>query len=214
MSYNLIDLLENKSFDKLNESERNFVLSKMAEVAYRRQHETVLMAKTILDVETAALMPNPTIPTAALAAMKAKQERKTQSGIFYLFKHKVPTWAAAAACALFLLLLNNSFLVSPGQGIDSAIASLSPDTVYVEKYITEVEQVYVPGDTVIKVVYRTLEKPIEKIQEQHVATVIYSDEMLNAEHINYSSIVSGYNKTKGVSVSDDSLVQLVNASIF
>lgn len=213
MKHDLSDLLDQKDFEDLTMIERNFVLSEISEEAYNEQRETIVMAQLIMADDASNLRANPSI---AIAASTALQQRK-KTGVFAIFTHKVPTWAAVAACALLFTLFNYSGIF--GQSVEkNHVADVSSiDTVYIEKIITE---------------FRDLkpfqEKPVsDKVQphnSENLAQVsvppkpdktpTYSDEMLNAEQINYTALLQNYSSSNGVSLQNDSITRMVNRTVY
>lgn len=212
MNYNLNDLFAQKSFEELTDSERAFVLNKMTESEYRGKRELIQNTQLLLKQEMTELKPRPEVKAAALQALNKKKKRPV---VLALFAHKVPTWAAVAACFLVFLLVQNFWTDEP---VNNPLATVERvDTVYLEKYITQTTKS--PVDTVIKVVYKTVDGE-EKVSAEKTnppkeeKVFAYSDAMLNAESIDYSAFLFDREEPKGRSVKEDTLTQWINTTIY
>jgi len=220
MSQNLSDLLEKKSFDELGREERQFVLNQMSEEAYISQRESLLAAQSFLAAERDTMTPNPEIPVLALEALQAKKARKKRR-LFFIWEHRTPTWAAAAAC-LIILLVSKGFSYFNAEHLENIPVSENvADTVYVEKLVTKHEKIYLPSDTVIKVVYhenKDIPVAVEKVNPPQLnpteQILVFSDEMLNASHLNINTLIENHSKPKGVSIKNDSISKLVSESVY
>lgn len=218
MNYNLSDLLEAKAFDALLPDEQAFVLEQMSAEAYTAQHELVCNAQEFLKAESALLVPYPETQHAALDALREKNKKK-RGGALLLWQNKVPTWMAVAACLLILLLSQGYSYIQHTDLEKIPIVETISDTVYVEKLVTKQEKIYLPGDTVVKVVYQKSE--LLDVEKKVVPTeshspekmLVYSDEMLNANNLDYGSLLMNHSKPKGISAKNDSLMRMVSGAV-
>ncbi|MFT5818831.1 MAG: NADH:ubiquinone oxidoreductase subunit K [Crocinitomix sp.] len=213
MKTDLSDLLAQKDFEELTATEQELVLSEISEQEYCEQRKMVATAKNIMATEAATLQ----APMVAVAASNALQNKK--GGVFAVFAHKVPTWAAVAACAILFTLFGYSGFF--GQNVENNKMALIPqiDTVFVEKIITEFRD--------LKPVHE--ERRSIKVQSHSTENVVkidtpaplnnpdkiaYSDEMLNAERINYTALLQNHSSSAGVSLQNDSISQMVNRTVY
>lgn len=146
----LHDLLEQKSFEELEEREQAFVLDQMTQEDYEIERGTILASQAFFMSEELQITPNPMAANSALLALEKRREKKTLGLLFLAYK--IPAWQAVAA-AMVIFLLTNHF----GGGTTAAETNLlaqknTRDTVFVDKYITKIQ----PADTVVKVIYKVL----------------------------------------------------------
>jgi hypothetical protein len=223
MTTDLSELLAQKTFEELTATEREMVLSEMSEQDYSDQHEMIIAAKLMMAKEAATLQ----APVVPIAAGKLMPQKK--GGVFALFSHKIPTWAAVAAGILLFLLFNYSSILNPSAENNTLVVAPQVDTVYVEKLITEFRDLKplqkekgpsrMQPQTTEKVVSANLRTSTPPVVNQNSSAnlnenLAYSDEMLNAERINYTAILQNYRSSKGVSLQNDSISQMLNRTVF
>lgn len=206
------ELLATKSFADLSAEERQFVLKTYTKEAYEQDYEVVQKSQAHFKTESASIKAPAAPPLAALQALKAHQPKK-KKGVFFLFAHKIPTWSAAAV----FLLLFALYQLGTKNTISPIAAAPVVDTVFVEKTITE----YIPAepDTIVEVVYRdrpviVQEQPCQQDDYSVAEPDSYSDEILNLDGVNYTTLFSTINQGQGVSLKDDSLTQMVGRLVF
>lgn len=213
MNKDLSDLLAAKDFEQLTFAEQELVLTELSMAEYSSQREMIVTAQIVFAEEAELLKPKPAIALAVVSTLRKEQK----AGIFALFTHKVPAWAALAACALVLFLFNYSAIFE--QTVKNNNTALIPlvDTVYIEKVITEFRDIKslepshsmkTPPSKEEAIVHHT---PID-IKVDKIAS--YSDEMLSAEQVNYAAILQNYSTSSGVSLRNDSLTRMLGNTIF
>ncbi|NOQ76021.1 MAG: hypothetical protein GQ574_28705 [Crocinitomix sp.] len=215
MKTDLSHLLAQKDFEELTSAEQELVLSEISEQEYEAQREMLVTAQMLMASEAATLKA-PVIATAASTALRQKK-----GGVIAIFAHKVPTWAAVAACAILFTWFNYSGLF--GQTIQNDNLAVAPDvdTVFVEKIITEFRDLK-PA----RVEKQSTQTQVQSQAPDNMAQIItpaptsfietpaYSDEMLNAELINYTALLQNHSSSAGVSLQNDSISQMVNRAVY
>ena len=195
-------LLETKNFEELSQDERSVVLSEMDETEYGEQRKMILLARDLAKNEKAKLLPNPQ----TLVLAREKLPKKRAAG-FLIFQHKVPTWAAVAAC-LFIFFGIREINKSLNSNIEpTVITETIHDTVFTEKIITE----QLLADTIVKYVY--VQEPTEKqVVEDNSTTYSQPEPSFENLHFRedaYCNIMSCYESKKGVSAANDEWLKLV-----
>jgi hypothetical protein len=223
MTTDLSDLLAQKNFEELTPAQQEMVLAEMSEQDYSNQREMVIAATLMMANEAAALQA-PVIPIAAGAAMRQKK-----GGVFAIFTHKIPTWAAVAAGIILFTLFNYSGIIGSSTENNTRAVSPQVDTVFVEKLITEFRDLkpLQKEKQPVRVQVLTTENvisanppppsPLEADQGRASNTnevLAYSDEMLNAERVNYAALLQNHSTSTGVSLQNDSISQMVNRTVY
>ena len=214
MNYDLSDLLEKKSFEALNAEEHHFVLSQMTAEEFEQQQRIIRALKTTLTEEEEQM--SPVFPVAALHELNHKTEKKRSPWI--LFAHKTPTWAAVAAGILLYFLMQQTGIGS-SQNDNQPIVQ-ETDTIFVEKFVRSEKPSVLPKDTLMAInteepKSNRVSGPDRSRKEEKKSPILFTDEMLNAGSINYTAFLSGSNSNQGgISLQNDSLSQLVNATVF
>lgn len=132
MEEKLVDLLEQKSFDKLTNAEREFVLKHLSEEEYRMQHTVFCQ------------LPNLETPPLTVQPLVIEKEKKALV---------VPLWQVIAGAACLIL----AFVLAYPKNEIVEIANSKPvkkdiDTMYVQR----VDTIYLPsGKGKNKIIYRT-----------------------------------------------------------
>ncbi len=215
MSYNLSDLLEKKPFHLLTVEERTFVLTTISAEDYEQQRSVILMLQDALNDGEEEL--TPIFPIAAMAALKEQPTKESKRDIWFIFKHKTPTWAAVAA-GFILYFIVNQISFTPTKTPPLKIAQ-EIDTVYIEKYVRSIKPSILPKDTLIavnsekprEIYYQKKQEPLVNPEKQDI---IYTSEMLNAGMVNYTALLSNHSESRGFSLQNDSLSQRVNHSVY
>lgn len=165
----IYNLLEQKAFDELNAAEQAFVLEQMSSEAYDYERSIILASQDFWELESAQIQPAPPHPNRALAALKAKKYKETQTPkgiIAALLAYKIPAWQAAAALIFVFFFVRGLGTAQQNQTIIVAEEHLR-DTVFVKEYITKVKEL--PADTLIKVIYKEA-RPKENRNENVLAS--------------------------------------------
>ena len=215
MPYNLEILLDEKSFEQLNSSERQFVLNQISKEEYMAQYVILQDAKTIFAAESIQLKPRLATQANLLTAL---QQKKKSPKIFAIFQHKTPTWVTVAACIAIVFLLKNG----PFQSAETKqplFVSNQVDTVYIEKFIpiettATIDSIITPAIKTEKSIQKTAPKTKIRPKLDPSNITYYSDAMMNAEMKNYTSMINMASQPRGVSLANDSISQQINRTIF
>ncbi len=207
MKTTLIDLIEKKPFDTLTEEEKLFVLSQCSEADYRFQHDLVKAAQSS---EKPEIKPAPFILPNAVAALPPK--RKTL--LVMITSYKVPAWVAVAACFLLFMVMRISFFAPTKPETTSPLVSqkTNQDTVIVEKRIVQTEIVH---DTIVEFIYRDNQPIVKKMAPKPAQDDNYfSTQVLTANGMDYGSFIAEENQGYSVSLTNDTMAQLINRIIY
>ncbi|MFK7796156.1 MAG: hypothetical protein AB8E82_01805 [Aureispira sp.] len=160
------DLLDQKNFDELSENEKQVVLQHCSAEAYQLQRQAILASQALWTAEMQELeVPAPN--RAILDTLKEKRLLLKESKVVVVpwwqqwVNYSIPIWKVAAAALLFLCLQQ---ALPTTNSIAPVTALMQRDTVYLERYHTTIEKVLQPADTIIKVVYRTIDTVTTVIQ--------------------------------------------------
>lgn len=199
MKADVLELLEVKNFEELTDEERTAVLKEMSESEYRAHRKLILTALVLTKKEKVELIPNSQI----LIMAKERMSKKKAGGLM-IFQHKVPTWAAAAACLLLFFGIRNLNNLENSGAETTVVTEIFRDTVYTEKIVTT----QLLADTVIEYIY--INQP-EVIHEAVDNSSNYVQEDPSFENLNFReyqdcSIMSCYEPKKGMSVANDTLL--------
>lgn len=151
------DLLAEKDFEELTPAEQQEVLKSGSQEDYQAQRQAILASQALWATEMAALTPAP--PSKALQALQKKQPApqeptKTIPLWQQWANYSIPVWKVAAAA---LLLLCMRMVWPVGEYRSSPQILVQKDTVYIEHYTTQIEKVVQPADTIIQVIYKTID---------------------------------------------------------
>lgn len=151
------DLLAEKDFEELTPAEQKEVLKTGSKEDYQAQRQAILASQALWATEMTALTPAP--PSKALQALQKKQAApqepaKTIPLWQQWVNYSIPVWKVAAA-ALLLFCMRMAWPM--GIGSSSPQILVQKDTVYLEKYLTKIEKVAQPTDTIIQVIYKTID---------------------------------------------------------
>lgn len=155
----LYDLLAEKDFEELTPQEQAYVLEECSEEDYALQRQAIVASQALWATETAAL--TPPVPTQALQALQVKRQALAAATVVALpwwkraTTYAVPIWKVAAAAVLFFLL--QQALWTPSSKEHTPNILVQHDTVYLERYHTTIQEVLQPADTIIKIVYKTID---------------------------------------------------------
>ena len=207
MKTDVLELMETKDFGVLTAAEQSAVLNEMTEAEYLAERKLMISAMALAKDEKPKLIPNPQI------LMMAKEKLpKKKAGALLFFQHKVPTWAAVAACLLLFFGIHKSGILNESNPETSVITETIHDTVFTEKIIVEQP----PSDTVIEYVY--VDKP-EVIYEIVDNSKPYFKEDPSYENLYfkedpYCNIMSCYEPTRGNTVQNDTLLLLIQDGLY
>jgi hypothetical protein len=216
MNMELQDLLAEKSFEDLSIKEKNFVLSEMTEAEYEMQRMILGKSSEIMAKEAAVLTPLPPA-TSVLLALKEKQVAKAapaSSKISAFFNYKVSAWQAVAA-SLFLFFMVQTIMkgYTGNEKSETALLAVN-DTVFVEKYITQIREVEKRADTIVKVVYNTIykEKEVSDTDKNAIENKPESTTPALASSP-YPDVLQYSNKAYSQPASKDTFLQLLSSNI-
>lgn len=159
------DLLDQKDFEELSEHEKQVVLQYCSPEEYQFQRQIILASQALWTAEMQELevpAPNRVI----LDTLNEKHLLLKESTVVVPWwqqwaNYSIPIWKVAAA-ALLLLCLQQALLTT--NPIAPTTALMQRDTVYLERYHTTIEKVWQPADTIIKVVYKTIDTVATVVQ--------------------------------------------------
>jgi hypothetical protein len=211
------DLLEQKAFDELTETEYNYVLSELTEAEYKEQRNIILVSSAFFEMDEDEADLEPLRPSKALAALK--QQSVPKLGFWKAaFGYQISAWKAVAAALLIGFLAQ--FSVSNISGGDSELAlnQNKIDTVVVEKYITKTEKIFQPADTVIEVIYKTIyaQKPENEpklIAEMITNTSSEEEDYTITDSREFANILQYCSTHAGVPASQDTFLELFSSDL-
>ena len=216
MNMELQDLLTEKSFEELSTEEREFVLSEMTEQEYEMQRMILGKSSELMNKEAAMLTPLPP-STSLLKALKEKQvvhATPPSSKISAFFNYKVSAWQAVAASLLLFFMVQTILKGYTGNEHSERPLLAVNDTVYVDKYITEIREVEKPADTIVKVVYNTIYKEKEVSDTEIDATENKAESSTPALASSpYPDVLQYSNKAYSQPASKDTFMQLLSSNI-
>ena len=122
-----------------------------------------------------------------------------------MFHHKVPTWAAVAACLLILFGSIALFKTKHQNTEANVITETVHDTIYKEKIVTE--QIKLPGDTLVKYIYRNNPEIVYEVADYKEEEPSYENLLFREDE--HCQIMSCYEPKKGVPVVNDTLLRLI-----
>ncbi|BDS12003.1 hypothetical protein [Aureispira anguillae] len=162
----LHDLLEQKAFQDLDQEERAFVLEQMTKEDYDTERMAILESQAFFVIDEQKIQAN-AAPNKALLALRNKQQKKPMIWTV-LLAYKIPAWQAVAATLLVFFLAQH---LGTNRSKDAAILAHQNliDTVFVDKYITQIKEVVQPSDTIIKVVYKVLDREPDTLDAKVLA---------------------------------------------
>lgn len=215
------NLLEQKSFETLTKEEQAFVLTKMSLDEYENERAIILASQQFFEVESRQIQPLAATPNKALLALRAKNDKQKKqekkAWIPLLLSYKIPAWQAAAAILLVFFLVRGLGIASPPQTIILADEQLR-DTVFIKEYITQVKEL--PTDTVIKVVYKDLDKN-EKKSKKILALNKRSPSPKTNINVNPRAVVEEFDnvlqyshRSSSIPASKDTFLQVLNNDLF
>lgn len=217
------DLLDEKAFEELNAVEQAFVLEQMSLEDYENERSAVLASQAFFELEATQIQPKPNAGNKALLALQAKKlsaaPQQKSTWVATLFAYKIPAWQAVAAILLVFFFVRGLGVVSPNQRILVADESLR-DTVFIKEYITQVETL--PADTVVKVVYRNLNKTTKKTNKVLAANKKKPNSKVNVNvNVNPKAVVQEFedvlqycNNSSSAPASKDTFLQLMSKEVF
>lgn len=128
-------ILAERPFEMLTQTEQKAVLAHMPEWEYQRLHQLVLRSKTALRQSP---KPNPAIRQQLLEALRNQPKQQPQTtGLFVrMAQHRLPAWQVAAGLAL-LLAAHFALQKTPAE-------TLRTETVYVNTTDTIYKEVAIP----------------------------------------------------------------------
>ena len=202
MKTDVLELMETKDFGELTAEEQAAVLNQMTEAEYSSERKLILSALALVKDEKPLLVPSPQI--LSMAREKLSQQK---GGGFFLLQHKIPTWAAVAACLLLYFGIRASGLLNETKPTETVVTETIHDTVFTEKIIVE----HSPADTVIEYVY--VDQPDVVFEVVDNSTLYFEEdptyEDLYFREDPYCNIMSCYEPSKGNTVENDTLLALI-----
>jgi hypothetical protein len=211
--YILQDLLAKKSFEALDIKEQEFVLDQMTQDAYEIEQYIVLSSQTLFEEEQKKLVV-PRVNPQTLAALK---KNKKPSIFIQFIRYQIPAWQAIAAS---LLLLFGAYQFNTNQTTipNTIIANETTitDTVFVNKYITQIKEVLLPADTIIKVVYKVLDKTVPKQKDiapkekKPTPLLLAKNDSQSRE---FENVLQYYSTAIDKPISEDTILQMVTSNV-
>lgn len=207
----LQDLLAEKDFEELTTAEQQQVLLICTEEEYQAQRQAIVASQALWAAELPTLQP--AAPHKALQALQAKRLLLEKNKVvvvpwwLQVARYSLPVWKVAVA-ALLLLFLTQALPKKVGLANPMIV---STDTVYVERYHTKIEPILQPADTIIKIVYKTIDT-VATVVEPTLARVsnsyggMYTEEILIArEEVN--DLWERMANNRGGSLNQDTFLQ-------
>jgi hypothetical protein len=215
------DLLEQKAFEELNAVEQAFVLEQMTSEEYDNERSIILASQYFFEFEATQIQPKSNAGNKALLALQANklsvEPKKKSTWVAALFAYKIPAWQAVAAILLVFFFVRGLGVVSQNQTIIVADKSLR-DTVFIKEYITKMETL--PADTVVKVIYRNLNKTAKKPNKVLAANKKKPNVKVNV-NLNPKAVVQEFedvlqycNNSSSAPASKDTFLQLMSKEVF
>lgn len=217
MNMDIIELMENKSFEALNEAEKVFVLEQMSKSEYENQYELLQHSKKYFAEEYQQLHVKDHLRENVLHKLI---EKKNKTGILtMMINYKVPAWAAAAVFLITFSLLSYPFMSNEHKDRAELLAA-SKDTVFLEKLIVDTVKIFSHPDTVFRTKY--ISNKAEEIKTPNSSIVAKEEEKINAglfnsRHDELSNVGTEYPilefklqpNYSGMSLKDDSIAKLL-----
>lgn len=216
MDYKLTELIEQKAFEALSESEKSFVLEHLSEEEYCERYQLISEVKSELKTEAKGLKTNDHIRTTVLEALRSKQQKQKTRIIPMLFNYKIPLWASVAAIFLVFILITPFILNTDIEKATSREQLAMRDTVYVEKIVRDTVEVTQPADTVIKTIYAS-EKSTSTVNVDRETPVFPNEKKaMSQKEMEFVLAYEGYvnpidldKRSSGKSLSDDPFGRVV-----
>lgn len=207
------DLLAHKDFEELTPTEKEQVLQWGSQEEYQAQRQAIVASQHLWDKEMAGLTPAP--PSKALAALQKKQTTAQQEPVVVpWWQYSIPVWKVAAAA---LLLLSISLVWPKGTVSSSPTVLVQRDTVYIDQYITKIEKVVQPADTIIQVIYKTIQDTATTLVEPVLARASSWYEPKNEEAIlaqeEQLNLWDAVSQSSGQSLHQDTFLQELTQEI-
>ncbi|MGH1335779.1 MAG: hypothetical protein ACRBFS_06595 [Aureispira sp.] len=214
----LHDLLAEKDFEELTAIEQQQVLLWCTQEVYQAQRQAIVASQTLWEAELIDL--KPAAPNRALQALKEKRLLLEKEKVVVvpwwqqLARYSIPVWKLAAAA---LLLFCWRQAVPQNVGLPNSNPIVLTDTVYLERYHTQIEQVLQPADTIIKVVYKTIDTVARVVQPVFAYTGSvygeeYPEEIIAARTVS-SDLWETLDNNKGRSLHQDTFLQEVREQV-
>ncbi|UKN03731.1 hypothetical protein K6119_09530 [Paracrocinitomix mangrovi] len=207
MRTTLLTLLETKNFEQLTNDERLLVLSEMTAEEYLEQRKIILATKSLAAQERKTLQANPSILLAAQNKFNTNQKAVKKGGLLLLWQHKIPSWAAVAACILLMFSVWGFNEYNQDTTERTVITEIVRDTVYQDKIV----EVTVPqkADTIVKIVYKNVpsedkEEPIQIASNYNVSEDLINPNFEYTDH-QYCSVLPCNDLSTGLSRANDSI---------
>lgn len=211
MSMELHDLLAQKDFADLTAEQQQQVLQWCSQEEYQAQRQAIIASQTLWRTEIAALQPP--VPNKALQALQEKRSLLEKEKLVSLpwwkqwADYSIPIWKVAAA-ALLLWCLQQILPTQQNATVPTVL--VQQDTIYLERYHTKIERVLQPADTIIKVIYKTIDTATTVLKPVLANTIpsykASNDETFSiAQEKNIDVLDSNYNK--GHSLNQDTFLQ-------
>lgn len=205
-------LLLNKSYKQLTDEEKKSVASNFSiEDDYSLMRQTLLNARTSLQMEKSKLIPHPPTHSKLIAALRDKKQTNGLVFLQNIFSYKIPIYqlgiAAMLAVALFYFFSNKTNEI---QNIPSQNLIVKTDTVFIYKEIpVEVEVKKIAEN-------KSNRKRIEKniVQEKAVSSEqIFPFCSYTPNELDFDNLQIGEITQVGRTVSEDSVLTKFVVSI-
>lgn len=198
----LFELIENKSFDELNQEEKNLVLSHMNESAYNELYHSNLLAKSI-SVSTDNSSINPRQKAKVMEHFRQKHARVP------IYQKSIALWKVAAS---FIVSIIGLYLYMNTLKTKSNSPSLAArDTIYIEKSIQGpqiFDTVYIYTKELVQHKLNTKNQAFHSIKDSQTELnpMTESNGLHQLSVIEYNEPI---NNKKGNSIKDDSLINSI-----
>lgn len=131
-------LLEDTPFEGLSPEQKEIILRHFSGEEYEKLREMIRLSKHPAITQRKPLVPDPAIREKVLASAQTR-ERKVTATVSSFLRYRIPLYHAALAASLLLLIVFY-FLLRSERSLRETVL---PDTVYIDKVITQKDTVWV-----------------------------------------------------------------------
>ncbi len=209
----LHDLLAEKDFNDLTAAEKKVVVAQCSQEEYQAQRQLILASQALWASELATFAVPAPPPQAALAVLEQKRAQATK--VLPLWQraatYALPIWQVAVAALLLFCLWQAwpSRMALPNNTDRLAVI----DTVYLERYQTQIDTFFQAADTVIKIVYLTVDTVATVVEPLFAKSAAIGEEAYQIDNLDAYvqedavNIWDHYQSHSGRSLNQDTFLQ-------
>ncbi|MEL6718215.1 MAG: hypothetical protein AAFO82_11325 [Bacteroidota bacterium] len=199
-------LAENKSFDNLSQSEKDFVLQEMSQAAFEELHQSIQLGRQFFATQEQEI--SPAVKPRLNTAFRAKYSSQKTLWI----QQSIPIWQAAAACSL-VAILSWVFLHSDDVKVNTeTIYVYQTDTIYQDALIVNQKPQKSVNHPSRKNAKTTFPVAANQSFQKKAEAVSVMFELERIPKVSDSIVV--FQSKKGQSVKDDTLLMNWGGEIF